>query len=142
MKIRDQEIEEVQREITGFLNNHEEITSSEQESLEKVPRLFNMLNQLYMRTDLSLEAHQQVSSAIRYINSDYDFMPADFSGPVGSIDDIMVAAVVLDKLSAEMQLEEYCEKTKELKSICSELISLGRQYLPSRVTQKIMRDFD
>ncbi|MCF8217745.1 MAG: hypothetical protein K9I29_09375 [Bacteroidales bacterium] len=140
MKIQQEIIDEIEEEIDQFLKRHA-IDEKQMQSLLKAPALLNMLNQLYVESDLPLEKDLEVSSAVRYINSIYDFLPADFSGPMGSLDDILVAALVLKKLNKTIDLSKYCDKKPNFDQISKDIIELGEEYLPDYVHQRIQREF-
>ncbi|MFW6019601.1 MAG: hypothetical protein ACOCPM_03385 [Bacteroidales bacterium] len=140
MEIRQEVINEIKDEIDHFLN-HYNVDEQQKQSLLKAPALLDMLNQLYIDSDLPLEQDLEVSSAVRYINSIYDFLPTDFSGPMGSLDDILVAALVLRKLNNTIDLSNYCDKKPNFDTISNDIIQLGRKYLPDYVNQRIKREF-
>jgi len=140
MKIQQEIIDEIEEEIDQFLKRHA-IDEKQMQSLLKAPALLNMLNQLYVESDLPLKKDLEVSSAVRYINSIYDFLPADFSGPMGSLDDILVAALVLKKLNNTIDLSKYCDKKANFDQISSDIIQLGEKFLPDYVDQRIKREF-
>ena len=140
MEIHQEIINEIRDEIAQFLSRHP-IEERQKQSLLKAPALLNMLNQLYVDSGLPLEQDLEVSSAVRYINSVYDFLPADFSGPMGSLDDILVAALVLKKLNNTIDLSKYCDKKANFDQISSDIIQLGEKFLPDYVDQRIKREF-
>lgn len=141
MQISQELIKETEAEVDVFIDNHQSLPEQTRKSLRKAPELFRMLNELYLNTGLNLDADQKVSAAIRYISSNYDFLPADFTGPLGSLDDIMVSALVLRSLSGDVEIADFCEVSKNLQETSDDIINLCEKYLPEQVSRKIKRDF-
>ncbi len=141
MRINDVFIEQIRKGTEEFLELHQELSSEKEKSLRQVPHLLQILDQLYLNTHLPLRVGQRVALAVKYINSDYDFLPARISGPVGSLDDIMVTALVLKETAAKIEIDNYCTKCEKLEEHCKTLIDISRQFLPPEIYRKIVRDF-
>ena len=141
MEIQQKFIDKIKEDISDFLYRYNSLNEQQRQSLQKSPALLNMLNQLYVVNGLPLEQDLVVSSAVRYINSIYDFFPAEFSGPLGSLDNSLVAALVLKQLNETIDLNKYCDKQQNLEQISDDIIQLGEKYLPDYVYQRIQREF-
>lgn len=141
MEIQQKFIDKIKEDISDFLYRYNNLNEQQRQSLQKSPALLNMLNQLYVVNGLPLEQDLVVSSAVRYINSIYDFFPAEFSGPLGSLDNILVAALVLKQLNETIDLNKYCDKQQNFEQISDDIIQLGEKYLPDYVYQRIQREF-
>lgn len=141
MQISQQLIDEVHSEIKSFPESCRKLPDNQRQSLIKMKDIFYLLNKLYVTPEFPLKLNELVSAAIRYINSEYDFLPADFSGSVGSLDDIMVAAFVLKQLKNKVNISDYCSTCNMPNIKCDDIIEFCSQYLPAYVTEKIYRDF-
>lgn len=141
MQISNQLIEEVHGEIREFLDQCPDISEDRRKNLLNVSWIFQVLNELYLNSAFPLYLDELLSGAIRYINSEYDFLPVDFSGPLGSLDDIMVSAFVLKQISDNIDISEYCKNCRNPNPQCLDIIEFCSQYLPDYVREKIYRDF-
>lgn len=63
-----------------------------------VPDLFHLLCRLAIDRDVEVSEKAALAAAIVYIVSPIDFLPEALTGPVGYIDDLVVAALALDLL--------------------------------------------
>ncbi len=141
MRISAVFIEQMRKETEEFLEQHQDLSNEKQKSLRRVPHLLQLLDQLYLNTRLPLKIDQNVASAVKYINSDYDFLPAGIRGPIGSLDDIMVTALVLGETAGKIEMKNYCEDCEKLEEHCRNLLEVSKRFLPPEIYRKIMRDF-
>lgn len=62
------------------------------------PDLFHLLCQLAVDSDVPIKKRIKLAGAIAYFMSPIDFLPEEIIGPAGYLDDISVAAYILNDL--------------------------------------------
>jgi uncharacterized membrane protein YkvA (DUF1232 family) len=88
----------LRKNITEWLNNNTNLNHRWREYLLVVPDIFHLLVKLVQDPDVPQAKKLKLVAAIAYFISPIDFLPEAFLGPVGYLDDLGLAAYVLNDL--------------------------------------------
>ncbi|UWG96638.1 DUF1232 domain-containing protein [Dehalobacter sp. DCM] len=88
----------LRKKIKDYFASEEGKTNQYAEYILIAPDLFHLLCKLTVDKDVNVDDKAKLAIAIAYFVSPIDLIPEVFLGPVGFVDDISVAAYVLDAI--------------------------------------------
>ena len=88
----------LRKNITTWLDEKANLNNNFREYILIVPDMFHLLIKLVQDPDVPQGKKVKLISAIAYFISPIDFLPEAFLGPVGYMDDIAIAAYVLNDM--------------------------------------------
>jgi uncharacterized membrane protein YkvA (DUF1232 family) len=88
----------LRKKIRDYFKSPEGQTNKFAEYILLAPDLFHLLCKLTVERDVYLEDKAKLAAAVAYFVSPIDFIPEIFTGPVGFLDDVAVAAFVLNSV--------------------------------------------
>jgi uncharacterized membrane protein YkvA (DUF1232 family) len=101
--LRDQRYyDKIRKKLSGYTGKHSEL-------ILLAPDLFMLLARLMTDSRVPLKCKGYLSAAIAYFISPLDLMPEIILGPIGFLDDIVVAVLVLHKVINESSEEAVVE---------------------------------
>jgi uncharacterized membrane protein YkvA (DUF1232 family) len=90
--------QELRKKIKIWLQSDEGKANKWQEYLLAAPDLFHLLCKLSIDKDVAVKDKAKLAGAIAYFVSPIDLVPEAIVGPVGYVDDISLAAYVINKI--------------------------------------------
>ena len=103
MDIKQQEFyKKLRRDVQIWLDKHLDKESRWSEYILVAPDLFHLICKLSADKDVPSKKKIKLLGGIAYFISPIDLLPEVFLGPVGYLDDIVVAAYVLNELINEV----------------------------------------
>ncbi len=114
------------------------------EYLLAAPDLFHLLCRLAIDTDVPPTEKIKLVGAIVYFVSPFDFIPEAVSGPVGYMDDVVVASVVLNSLLNKVDVEvvkKHWAGDKDVLPLIQEILKVADQLVGSGLWSRIKDSF-
>jgi uncharacterized membrane protein YkvA (DUF1232 family) len=109
------------------------------------PDLFHLLTKLMLDVNVPSKKKIMLGVAIAYFISPIDFLPEALLGPFGFLDDIAVAAFVLNDMLNEINPQiilNHWAGDKDLLYTIKNIIVNSQQMLGANVVKKIMKKFN
>ena len=106
------------------------------------PDLLHLLSKLALDRRVSLEDKAKIAGAIAYFASPIDLMPEAFTGPVGYLDDIALAAYVLRAFVGAGHSDiakEHWAGDQDLLQVLQRVLSVADAALSAGVWQRLKR---
>lgn len=104
------------------------------------PKLFKLLNELLIKSEVTPEYRLKISAAIAYYVVPLDVIPEQVYGPYGYIDDIFITAYVIKTLADKYDysyLKKFWEGDGELESVVEECYEKSTEILEEK-TQEVL----
>jgi len=109
------------------------------------PDLFHLLCKLAIDKDVPTGEKAKLAGAIAYFVSPVDLIPEALSGPVGYIDDVAMAAFVLNsiinKTSPEI-VQRHWAGDKNILDLVQQILQVADEMVGSGLWTKIVKGFD
>ena len=109
------------------------------------PDLFYLLCKLAIDNEVPVSEKAQLAAAIVYFISPFDLIPETLLGPLGYIDDIAVAAFVLNNLINKTNPEivrRHWAGDKDILDLIQQIIRVADEMIGSGLWAKIRKSFD
>jgi len=114
------------------------------EYLLAAPDLFHLLCRLAIDKEVPSTEKIKLVGAIVYFVSPFDFIPEAVSGPAGYMDDVVVAAVVLNSLLNKVDAEiikRHWAGDKDVLPLIQEILKVADQLVGSGLWSRIKESF-
>ena len=114
------------------------------EYLLAAPDLFHLLCRLAIDKDVPAAEKAKLVAAIVYFVTPFDFIPEALSGPIGYLDDVVVAAIVLNKLINNIDPEivkRHWAGDKDVLDLIQEVLKVADQLVGTGLWEKIKKSF-
>ena len=108
------------------------------------PDLFHLLCKLVVDDNVSVTDKAKLGAAIAYFISPVDFVPEALMGPVGYVDDIAVAAFVLNSIINNTNPEivkKHWAGEQDVLEVIKKIISIADNMVGSGIMKKIRGKF-
>jgi uncharacterized membrane protein YkvA (DUF1232 family) len=108
------------------------------------PDLFHLLCKLTLDKDVSLSDKAKLGAAIAYFISPVDFLPEIIVGPAGYVDDIAVAAYVLNGIINKTDPEiirKHWAGDEDVLNVIKKILDVADQMVGSGLMKKITKKF-
>ncbi len=129
--------------IRAWLNN-KGVDYKFAEYLLAAPDLFHLLGKLALDKEVPASEKAKLAGAIAYFMSPIDLIPEALTGPVGYVDDIVVAAIVLNSFvnntNAEMVTRHWAGD-KDVLELIQQILQVAEEMVGSGLWQKILKSF-
>jgi len=128
--------------MRNWLNSTEGAKHKWAELLMMAPDLFHLLLKLARDKEISARQKTPLVVAIVYFITPLDFVPEMFTGPIGFIDDIALAAFVLKRLINDTNLqkiERYWAGERDLLESIQRIVSAGDAMLGSGMVRRLKK---
>lgn len=112
------------------------------EYLMMAPDLFHLLCKLALDTDVSVKDKAKLASAIAYFVAPIDVIPEALVGPVGYLDDIALAAYVLNSIvnqSGKEVVEKHWAGDRDVLEVIRQILDVADEMLGSGLWEKIKK---
>ena len=121
------------------------IGSAAAETLMLAPDLFMLLVRLALDKEVPAGQRALVSSALAYFLLPADLMPELVLGPMGFLDDVILAVIVLSQAFGS-ELEPYAERywsgSKKLREVLADVLATGNSLVGDRVYGQLLQMLD
>lgn len=144
--------QQLQREVELYLDKDgiykskkEVIQGKVREYLLLIPNFFLLLYNLLLDKRVSPENKAILAIAITYIISPLDFLPEVLFGPLGYLDDLVVAVLALNRILNHTSLKvvrEHWRGEKDILLLIQEIIKNSQDFLDQKIWQKIKEWLD
>ncbi len=102
------------------------------------PDLFHLICRLSMDKAVPKEIKAKLAPVMAYFVSPYDYIPEEFWGALGYVDDLALVAYALNQLQAELDsqiLDKYWQNETPLSAVISDILQVaeemvGEEYWP------------
>lgn len=114
------------------------------EYLLAAPDLFHLLCRLAIDKDVPSSEKIKLVGAIVYFVTPFDFLPEAITGPAGYLDDVVVAAVVLNSLLNKVDseiVEKHWAGDKDVLTLIQEILKFADELVGSRLWSRIKEMF-
>lgn len=108
------------------------------------PDLFHLLTRMTLDPDVPASGKLKLGAAIAYFISPLDFIPELFLGPIGYMDDIVMAAYVLNQLLNNLSPEvvsRHWAGDKDILRVIRTILINADQLIGSGIWRKIRKRF-
>lgn len=108
------------------------------------PDLFHLLCKLAIDKDVPTAEKAKLVAAIVYFVSPFDFLPEVVIGPLGYIDDVVVAAYVLNNLINNTNpeiVEKHWAGDKHVLDLIQQILKVADELVGSGLWSKIRKNF-
>jgi len=109
------------------------------------PDLFHLLCKLVIDKDVPVNEKALLAGAIVYFISPVDLIPEALTGPLGYIDDVAVAAFVLNRIINKINPEIVRRNwagTEDILDLIQQIIKVADEMIGSGLWAKIRKGFD
>ncbi|HGY54970.1 MAG TPA: DUF1232 domain-containing protein [Caldithrix abyssi] len=124
-------------QVAGYLEKH---NFKYADLLLLVPDFFHLLVKLSLDERVSREKKLKLAVAILYFLSPFDFLPEAFFGPIGYMDDLALAAYVLNDFINQGDMDilyEHWAGESDLLASVQNILTIADHYLGSGLWDKI-----
>jgi uncharacterized membrane protein YkvA (DUF1232 family) len=131
--------------IRDWLNTEEGKSSKWSEYLMFAPDLFHLLCKLSIDKDVPVREKAKLGAAIAYFVSPIDLIPEAIAGPLGYLDDIAIAAYVLNSIINNTNPEvvkKYWAGERDVLETISHILKAADENLGSGVWKKLKNLID
>lgn len=114
------------------------------EYLLAAPDLFHLLCRLTIDKDVPSNEKIKLVGGIVYFVTPFDFIPEGISGPLGYLDDVVVAAVVLNSLLNKVDPEivkKHWAGNKDVLILIQEILKFANELVGSKLWSRIKENF-
>lgn len=114
------------------------------EYLLAAPDLFHLLCKLAIDKDVPSNEKVKLIGAIIYFVSPFDLLPEAVSGPVGYMDDVVVAAVTINSLLNNIDVEivkKHWAGDKDVLTLIQEILKVADELVGSGLWSRIKENF-
>ncbi|MBL7178083.1 MAG: DUF1232 domain-containing protein [Desulfobacteraceae bacterium] len=128
-----------------WLNTKEGKSSKWSEYLMFAPDLFHLLCKLSIDKDVPVREKAKLAAAIAYFVSPIDLIPEAIVGPLGYLDDIAIAAYVLNSIinnTSPEVVKKYWAGEKDALETISQILKVADKNLGSGVWKKLKNLID
>ena len=135
--------QKIRSDIQKWINKNRENKWAEYILL--APDLFHLLTKLTLDDKIPAKKKILLGAAITYFISPIDFLPEAILGPFGFLDDIAVAAYVLNNLINEIDpqiISKHWAGENDLLYTIKNILINSQQMLGTKVFDKIKKKFD
>lgn len=143
-EVKDDFYQSLRKKISDFLKTDEGKKYKFSEYLLLAPDLFHLLCRLTFDREVSVADKAKLATAIAYFVSPVDLIP-DALLPIGYIDDVSIAAYVLNSIinntSPEI-VEKYWTGEKDILEIIKSILKTADDMIGSGIWQKIKALFE
>lgn len=114
------------------------------EYLLAAPDLFHLLCRLAIDKDVPSNEKAKLVGAIVYFVAPFDFIPEAVGGPIGYMDDVVVAAVVLNSLINKVDgeiIKRHWAGNKDVLPLIQEILKVADEIVGQGLWKRIMDNF-
>mgnify|MGYP002641612915 CR=1 FL=1 len=108
------------------------------------PDLFHLLCKLAIDKEVPASEKAKLAGAIVYFISPFDFLPEALTGPLGYIDDVVVAALILNSFINETNPEivrRHWAGDKDILNLVQQILQVADEMVGSGLWAKILKGF-
>ena len=112
------------------------------EYLMFAPDLFHLLCKLSLDPEVPTKEKAKLATAIAYFISPVDLLPEAFTGPVGYVDDIALAAYVLNSIinnTGEEIVVKHWAGDRDVLNVIQQILKVADEMLGSGLWRKVKR---
>ncbi len=131
--------------MSVWLKTKDGSTSRWAEYLMLAPDLFHLLCKLSIDKDVPVKERAKLAGAIAYFVSPIDLVPEAIVGPVGYVDDIALAAYVLNSIinnSGPDVVKKHWAGDRDVLEVIQEILKVADQMIGSGLWKKLKRMFE
>jgi len=134
--------QELRVKMREWLRTEEGKNSRWAEYLMLAPDLFHLLCKLMLEREVWIKDKAKVAAALAYFMSGIDFIPEVFLGPVGFVDDIALAAYVLNSIVSNTDAEvlrRHWAGEEDILEVVKRILQVADQMVGSGLWKRIKR---
>ncbi|MEM8962174.1 MAG: DUF1232 domain-containing protein [Acidobacteriota bacterium] len=132
----------LRQRITDFVEERTgELGGKTAEALLVVPDIFILLTRLALDRDVPNETRALVASALAYFVLPFDILPEGFVGPMGFVDDLILAVAVLTHVfddELEPITERYWSGSAQLRSVLGDVLDTAHALVGKSVFGRLI----
>lgn len=136
--------QKIRKQVQNWINQKTAKDSRWSEFILLAPDLFHLLCKLSVEPAVPSQKKVKLGAAIAYFISPIDFIPEAFFGPVGYLDDIAIAAYVLDDIINNVDAQivtQHWSGDREILNLVKTILINSNRMLGSGLWKKIKRRF-
>jgi uncharacterized membrane protein YkvA (DUF1232 family) len=121
--------QKIRNRVSDWVDRHGR-THQLAEYILAVPDLFHLMVKLFFDSDISWKNRFKLGGAIAYIMSPLDILPETLLGPIGIMDDLALAAYVIQDIIDEVgeeKVQSYWAGKKHILSLVEDIIDLVKR---------------
>ena len=145
MRSKDKDFyHKLRKNINDWLDKNLDKNSKWKDYILLAPDLFYLLAKLSMDEEVPTEKKIKLGAAAAYFISPIDLIPEALIGPVGYLDDIAVAAYILNDLLNEVDpqiVRKYWAGEEDILYVIKNVLANANNMLGGKIWQKIKRKF-
>ncbi|HDP68745.1 MAG TPA: DUF1232 domain-containing protein [Candidatus Marinimicrobia bacterium] len=143
--LHDNYIDSLRGKISNWLASDHSIRNKWRRYIQYTPDLFHLLIKLSADKSISVHCKSKLATAISYFVSPYDFIPEEFWGALGYVDDIALAALVLQCIAGEEGeniVRDNWDGEGDIMALVNEILSVANEMVGKKWLDKLKEMVD
>ena len=139
-KLESDFYQKLRKKIRAWATSEDGKTNKWTEYLLYAPDLFHLMCKLILDKRVSAKNKAKLAAAIAYFISPADLIPEAIVGPIGFVDDIALAAYVLNVIINETDIsviEEHWAGENDVLPIIKQILAVANEMVGSGVWKKV-----
>ncbi|GBG54978.1 hypothetical protein SPFL3102_01150 [Sporomusaceae bacterium FL31] len=134
--------QKLRQKVRGYISNEDSKKNKYVEYILVAPDIFHLLCKLTLDLQVPIKQKAKLAGAIAYFISPLDLMPEAIIGPLGYIDDLALAAYVLDGIINEVNpdiVKRHWAGDDDILKLIQHLIKLGNEVVGTGIYRTIKK---
>lgn len=134
--------QKLRQKVRGYISNENSKKNKYVEYILVAPDIFHLLCKLTLDLQVPIKQKAKLAGAITYFISPLDLMPEAIIGPLGYIDDLALAAYVLDGIINEVNpdiVKRHWAGDDDILELIQHLIKLGNEVVGTGIYRTIKK---
>ncbi len=136
--------QKIRKDVKRWVNDNLDIENKWVEYILAAPDLFHLLCKLTADSNIPSNKKLKLVAGIAYFISPVDLLPEMFLGPIGYLDDIAVAAFILNDLINEVDpqiVRKYWAGEQDVLDLIKTILANADEMIGSKMWQGIKKRF-
>lgn len=134
--------QKLRQKVRGYISSEDSKKNKYVEYILAAPDIFHLLCKLTLDLQVPIKQKAKLAGAIAYFISPLDLMPEAIIGPLGYIDDLALAAYVLDGIINEVNpdiVKRHWAGNDDILELIQHLIKLGNEVVGTGIYRTIKK---
>ena len=140
LEVHGSYIDSLRDKINNWLASDIGKSSKWAKYIRYTPDLFHLLIKLSVDPSVCNDCKAKLASTISYFVSPFDFIPEEYWGALGYVDDIALAAYVLDRIMQDTDIktiENHWQGDTDLRPLISEILAAAEEMVGEKWWKKL-----
>ncbi len=136
--------QKIRKDVKRWVNDNLDVENKWVDYILAAPDLFHLLCKLTADNDIPSNKKLKLLAGIAYFISPIDLLPEAFLGPIGYLDDIAVAAFILNDLINEVDpqiVRKHWAGNQDVLDLIKTILVNADEMIGSKIWQRIKKRF-